>query len=78
MVGSNVMITYCDGSRWEVNVSEISDRYYKVCYEMIDAEPYVKVSSVQTEIELYPCTFDNSTFIKWTTEYANDADAVVI
>ena len=78
MVGSNVAITYSDGSRWEVNVSEISDKYHRMCFEVVNAEPNVQCSSIQTEIQLHSCTYENSTCIRWTTEFSNDADANLI
>ena len=78
MVGSNVEITYCDGSTWVVKVTSICDKYNSIAYEVINTNPVIKIAGVETEIQLFPCSFENTTFVRWTTEYSNDATASVI
>ena len=77
-LSSIVKISYANGSTWEVIVTEISDKYHKLCFELISAEPAVHAHSVNTEIEFQGITHENTTFIKWTTEFSNDADIQVV
>ena len=76
-VGSIVKISYANGSTWEVMITEISEKYHRICYQLVQAVPSIHCSSVDTEIEFTRCTFENETFFKWTTEFSNDADLQV-
>ena len=78
LVGSTVAITYQDESVWTVRITEISDKYHRICFDLITTTPASTVSSVETEIQLTPCTFDNETFVSWTTEFSNDCTANTI
>ena len=78
LVGSMVEIVYGDDTTWSVRVTEISDKYHRICFDLVMAEPAAKVSSVETEIQLSPCTFDETTFVSWTTDFSNDCDANTI
>ena len=77
-MGSTVAITYKDDSCWCVRITEISDKYHRICYSLVNAEPPVKVSSVECEIQLNACTYDNCTCMTWTTEFSSDCDANMI
>ena len=51
-VGSQVQITWKDGSVWKVMVLEISDLHNFVTYELVEAQPAVNASSVLNTIKL--------------------------
>ena len=74
-VGSTVKISYTDGSKWYYRVTEISERNHTIAYELVNAEPAISVSSIVGEISLRAVTDDDTTYLKWSTEYSNDADA---
>ena len=77
-VGSLVRLTYADGAVFDVRITEISDKYHRIAFELINAEPAATASSAETELEFLAITSDDHTFVRWTTEYSNDADASVI
>ena len=77
-MGSTVAIYYVDDSCWCVRITEISDKYNRICCDLVSAEPNIKVSSIETEIQLESCTFDNCTCVFWTSEFSNDCDANTI
>ena len=77
-VGATVKLTYTDGATWEIRITEISEKYHRLGFELIIAEPAAFATSIQTELEFYSVTSDDHTFVRWTTEFSNDADASVI
>lgn len=77
-LGSVVKITYKDKSTWSYSVNELSDLNHHVSFELVEAEPKPTVSSIQHSIKLFRVTDDNSTYIRWETDFSNDADANVI
>ena len=77
-VGSVLKISYQDGSVWRLRVTEFSERHHTIAYELVEADPAVTSTSVQGELSLVNVTSDNTTFLKWTTEFSNDADLAVI
>ena len=78
LVGSTVAIYYSDQSCWCVRITEISDKYNRICFDLIKAEPATNVSSIETEIQLHSCSYDNNTCVIWSTEFSNDCDANTI
>jgi len=75
---SVVSISYTDGAKWELRIHEISDVRYTLGYQVLSTEPAHQVTSIQGQIHLRPVTDDNSTYVQWTTDFSNDADATVI
>ena len=51
LVGSVVKLTYKDGSVWRIRITEFSERNYTLAYELMDATPAHKVTSVQVSKE---------------------------
>lgn len=49
-----------------------------VGYQVLQTEPAHQVTSIQGRIELQRVTADDTTFVRWTTDFSNDADAAVI
>lgn len=47
-------------------------------YELLTAEPAITSSSLQGELQFGAVTSDDTTFLRWTTEFSNDADLAVI
>ena len=74
-VDSTVKISYTNGATWYWRVTELSERNHTLAYELIMTEPAVTVSSIVGEISLAAITDDETTFMKWSTEYSNDVDA---
>ena len=78
IVGTLLKVTFQDDSHWDFKVTEISDTHHFISYELVFAEPSVTFSSYHNCISLWRVTKDNSTFMKWTSDFSNDADANVI
>lgn len=78
LLESVVKVTYKDGSTWSYRINEISDLNHHIGFELVEAEPKVAVSSLHNTIKLLRVTEDNSTYIRWETDFSNDADANVI
>jgi hypothetical protein len=57
---------------------ELSDIRRTVGYEVVATEPAHSVSSILGTIHLRPVTEDHTTYVEWTTDFSNDADANVI
>lgn len=49
-----------------------------VGYQVLHTEPAHQATSIQGRIELLAVTADDTTFVRWTTDFSNDADAAVI
>ena len=77
-VGALATLTYHDGAKWKILISEISDKNFTIGYEVMETEPAINVTSIQGEIKLRPVTDADQTFLEWTTEYSNDVDLQVI
>ena len=75
---SVVKITYLDGAVWELRINEISDVKHTLGYQVLATEPAHQVTSIQGQIHLRAVTDDSSTYVQWTTDFSNDADAGVI
>lgn len=71
-------VTYKDGGKWEVLITELSDRNYTVAYEVIATQPSTSYTGCEGEICLQKISETDATFLKWTTVFSNDADAGVI
>ena len=77
VVGTVFKVTYLDDSHWNFKVTKISDTHHFISYELVFAEPSVSFQVINC-ISLWRVTKDNTTFIKWTSDFSNDADANVI
>mmetsp|Transcript_18020 Transcript_18020/g.12963 ORF Transcript_18020/g.12963 Transcript_18020/m.12963 type:complete len:115 (+) Transcript_18020:204-548(+) len=78
LVGSVVKMVYKNGATWNLRLTEISEKNHTVCWEVIGAEPALECTSIQGEIRLTAVTDVDQTFLQWTTEFSNDADAEII
>ena len=45
-VGAVVTLTYQDGAKWKISVTEVSDKNFTVGYEVLEADPLLHVTSV--------------------------------
>ena len=77
-VDSSVQITYVNGAKWTLRITELSERNHTLAYELISAEPATDVSQVTGELAFQAVTDDETTFLRWSTEYSNDVDAEFI
>lgn len=75
---SVVKIDYTDGASWEIRIVEISNIRRSIGYEVISTEPAHSVSSILGVITIKHVTDENHSFIEWSTDFSNDADAGVI
>ena len=75
---SVIKIQYNDGASWDIRILEISDMRHAIGYEVISTEPAHQATSIQGYIVLRGVTDDNTTFVEWSTDFSNDADAAVI
>lgn len=78
MVGSTATIHYKDGAKWTVLVTEVSDKHHSLCYDVIYTDHELPAHGVQVTFDCSPVTFTNQTFVRWTTDFSNDADAQII
>jgi hypothetical protein len=72
-VGSIVKITYKDGSVWEHQIIELSDRKHTIAYHVVNADPDITATSVEGELAFERVSDGDHTFMKWTTEFSNGA-----
>ncbi|KAH8731631.1 hypothetical protein GQ44DRAFT_822509 [Phaeosphaeriaceae sp. PMI808] len=73
--------SFKDGTVVEVKQEEHSSIDHFITYSVISARPELSYSSVVSTIRVYPITSGNhegQTFITWTGNFSNDADASVI
>lgn len=77
-IGAVVSISYVDGASWEVRISEISDIEHAVGYQVLSTEPAVQVTSVEGRLRLREVSDDSTTYLEWSNDFSNDADAAVI
>ncbi|KAG7287599.1 hypothetical protein NEMBOFW57_007111 [Staphylotrichum longicolle] len=73
--------TFRDGSVVEVKQDEHSNLDHFITYSVIESEPELTYSGVVSTIRCWPVTsgeFEDSTFVRWTSKFASDADLGVI
>ncbi len=69
--------TFKDGSVVEVKQDEHSNLDHFITYSVINSEPGLTYSGVVSTIRCWPVTsgeFEHSTFVRWTSKFASDAD----
>merc|ERR1711907_839 len=76
-VGSVHKIHYKDGSSWTVQIMELSDFRRTLVLDLLERDDGVNVASCMHQISLKRITQDDSTFVSWTVDFSNDADAQV-
>lgn len=77
-VGSVFDVEYVDGSVWQFRIVEISELHRSLSYELITANPSAPFSSMQNHIKLSKVTFDNTTFVEWSTDFSSDIDSHIV
>ena len=77
-VGSVVKVTFSSFATWEYRITEMSERNFTIAYEVVSTEPVHEASSIVGEISLMRISEDNTTFLRWTTDFSNDTDAQVM
>ena len=77
-VGGLVEVSMKNGSKWTYQITEVSDKHHSIGYTLVFAEPALEASSLDGEISLFRVTDGGHTFVRWTTEFSNDADAEMI
>ena len=56
----------------------LSDAKREIGFDIISRSDGVNVTSCQHRVALKSVTASNSTFVQWTIDFSNDADAAVI
>ena len=77
-VGGLVEIAFKNGSKWTYQITEVSDKHHSISYNVVMAEPAMEATSLEGDITLWRVTDDDSTFVRWSTDFSNDADAEII
>ena len=77
-VGSQFEVEYVDGSVWHYRIVEVSELTRSFSYELISATPQVSFTSMLNHVRLHKVTFDDTTFVEWTTDFSSDVDTHVI
>lgn len=77
-VGGLVEVSMKNASKWTYQITEVSDKHHTIGYSLVFAEPALEASSLDGEIALFRVTDGDQTFVRWTTEFSNDADAEMI
>ena len=77
-VGGLVELTFKNGSKWTYQITEVSDKHHSLSYNVVFAEPAMEASSLEGDISLFRITDDDTTFVRWSTDFSNDADAEII
>lgn len=77
-VGSVHRLNFKDGTYWTVQIQELSDFRRTLVLDLLERTDGVEVASCMHQIGLKRITQDNTTFIEWTVDFSNDADAQVL
>ena len=77
-VGAHVQINYANGSKWTLEVTELSDKHHSISYQVVSAEPALEATSLESDIKLHRVTTKDTTFVQWSTDFSNDADAEMV
>jgi hypothetical protein len=77
-VGSQFEVVYVDGSVWTFRIIEISENHRSFSYELVSASPETSFSSMQNHVKLCKITYDNTTYVEWSTDFSNDVDSHVV
>merc|ERR1711959_600158 len=79
-VGGTRTVTYNDGTTQTYKLMALSEIDFTINYSLIISEPAVSYSSQLNKIRLQRITTSDTpqTFVEWTSDFSNDADAQVI
>jgi len=77
-IGSVHKLHFKDGTEWEIQLMSLSDQKRILGFQMLSRTDGVNVSSCQHRVSLKAVTSTSSTFVEWTVDFSNDADATVI
>ena len=77
-VGGLVEVVFKNGSKWTYQMTEISDKHRSLSYNVVFAEPAMEASSLEGDIQLFAVTDGDQTFVRWSTDFSNDADAEMV
>eukprot|EP00658_Telonema_sp_P-2_P054507 TRINITY_DN43362_c0_g1_i2.p1 TRINITY_DN43362_c0_g1~~TRINITY_DN43362_c0_g1_i2.p1 ORF type:complete len:531 (+),score=150.19 TRINITY_DN43362_c0_g1_i2:174-1766(+) len=77
-VGAVHTLHFKDGTEWTLQTSGLSDQKRVLSFELLARTDGVECSSCQHSIRLTPVTLSNSTFVEWTVDFSNDAEAQVL
>jgi hypothetical protein len=77
-IGSTFEVEYVDGSVWQFRIVEISELNRSLSYELISANPQTSFTSMLNHVRLHKITFDDSTYVEWSTDFSNDVDSHVV
>ncbi|KAJ1915478.1 hypothetical protein H4219_004296 [Mycoemilia scoparia] len=71
-IGSIRKVTFKDKTVQKYKVLEISELDHFITYELIESDPPVPVMSAIYTIHAQRVTSDNTTFVKWSSEFSSD------
>lgn len=74
LVGSIVEFNQRDGQKMTWHIVEISDYNRTIMLELIDSEPTLKTACILHWIKVFKDTITNNSFVRWETNFSNDAD----
>ena len=74
MVGSVAEFIKCDRQKLTWHIVEISDYNRSIMLELIDSEPHLKTACILHSIRVFKDTLNNKSFVRWETNFSNDAD----
>merc|ERR1711934_957175 len=77
-VGSVHKLHYKDGSTWTIQLQELSDFRRTLVFDLLERTDGVAVASCLHQISLKRTSQDDTTYMQWTVDFSNDADAQVL
>ncbi|KAI9199508.1 uncharacterized protein BJ171DRAFT_518578 [Polychytrium aggregatum] len=77
-VGSVRKVTFKDGTVQKLKILELSDLDNFVTYEVIESNPPIDVLAAIHTIRLRKVTFDNSTFVEWTSDFSSGSNTSAV
>merc|ERR1719320_818794 len=82
-VGQTCEVNYTDGTQQKIRLCALNDLEFSITWEIVFSAPSVVYSSCISTIKLQRITTllpkqTAKTYIEWTSDYSNDADAPVI
>lgn len=76
-VGSTREVTFKDGSKWTLRLTELSEASLTLSWDVIASGSPLGFTSRSDSIQVRKVTEDNTSFIEWTSDFSSDASVEV-
>ncbi|PRP79852.1 hypothetical protein PROFUN_12464 [Planoprotostelium fungivorum] len=71
-IGAIRLIRWHSGELRRQRLLSLSDQYYTISWELIEADPPVETSAILSKIRLIRITANNTTLVEWSSEFSSN------